>query len=140
MGNYLHRLWTLRGSILAAPQEVQRTLRTHVATPKDVQELIQRPYYTRQLKGKTKHWLSSLAQFCKHRRHLEPIQEAPRQEVLKERESEPATWDPKWTSWLSRQSAFGKPPSERKKRKKKRKRQTPGGRNTREKRTDLDPL
>ena len=94
VGTYLHRLWNLRGSILAAPLEVQRT-RTHVATPKDVQELIQRPYYTRQLTGKTTHWLSSLAQFCKNRRHLKPIPEAPPQGDLNVRDSEPPKWDSK---------------------------------------------
>ena len=140
VGTYMHRLWTLRGSILAAPREVQRTLRTHVATPKDVQELIQRPYYTRQFKGKRKQWLSSLAQFCKHQRHLEPIQEAPPQGVLDVRDSEPATWDPKWTCWLSRQSTFGKPPSERMKQKKRMKKKTPGCRNTRRMMTNSDPL
>ena len=140
VGTYLHRLWTLRGSILAAPLEVQRTLRTHVATPKDVQDLIQRPYYTRQLKGKTNHWLSSLAQFCKHRRHLEPIHEAPSQEALDVRESEPASWDPKWTCWLSRTSTFGKAPSERKKKRKRKQKQTPGGRHHRQLRSDSDPL
>ena len=43
----LYHLWKLRGSITSAPLEVQLTLRTHVVTPKDLQDLIRNPYYAR---------------------------------------------------------------------------------------------
>ena len=106
---YLQRLWKLRGSIVAAPSEVQRTMRTHAASPLDVQGLIQNPYYARNQQGKKNHWLSSLAKFCQHRRHLEPIEDEPEEDKMKEKEQSVSKWDPEWTRWLTRHSAFGKP-------------------------------
>ena len=103
---YLFHLWKLRGSITAAPIEVQRTLRTHVATPRDLQDLIRNPYSTRSQRNRKNHWLSSLAKFCK-RRQLTPISEEPLSAEPALNAQAPSRWNPEWTRWLSRHSRFG---------------------------------
>ena len=127
---YLYHLWKLRGSISSAPKDVQRTLRTQTVTPKDLSELIRNPYYARSQRGKTQHWMSSLAKFCKHRRHLQPVaaESAPVAPIVAEGTT--SRWDPEWTRWLTRQSAFGKSSdkstSAKRKPPKKRKKSGPG--------------
>ena len=110
-GTYLHQLWKLCGSIIAAPREVQRTMRTHAAFPLDVQGLI-RPYYLRSQHRSQAHWLSSLAKFCKYHRYLAPIVDPEEVEMVAPtvKQTTPSRWDPEWTRWLTRHSAFGKPP------------------------------
>ena len=103
---YLYHVWKLRGSITSAPKEVQRTLRTQVVTPQDLQELIRNPYYARSQRSKRHHWMPSLAKFCKHRRHLQPVEEEIDSEAPVVNEEPTSRWDPEWTRWLSRQSAF----------------------------------
>ena len=108
---YLHQLCKLRGSIIAAPREVQRTMRTHVASPLDVQGLIRHPYYSRSQHRSQAHWFSSLAKFCKHHRHLVPMEDPEEVEMVAPtvKETTSSRWDPEWTRWLTRHSAFGIP-------------------------------
>ena len=121
---YLHQLWKLRGSVIAAPGEVQRTMRTHAASPLDVQGLIRNPYYSKSQQRKQAHWMSSLAKFCQHHRHLAPIEEQKETEEPVAQETSTSKWDPEWTRWLTRHSAFGKPPKKPKAPKVKKRRRT----------------
>ena len=110
VGTYLYHVWKLRGSILSAPKEVQRTLRTQAVTPKDLNDLIKNPYYARSQRRGKHHWLSSLAKFCKHRRHLQPLEVEAELEAPVVHEDTVSRWDPEWTAWLSRHSAASKKP------------------------------
>ena len=105
---YLYHVWKLRGSITSAPIEVQRTLRTHVATPKDLHDLIRNPYYARSHKRSSHHWMSSLAKFCQHRRHLQPVAAEVDTGAPEVNGMTASKWDPEWSRWLSRNNTVSK--------------------------------
>ena len=57
---YTRKSWSLCGSIVVAPEQVQRHLRTTAATTEDVRGLLQRPYFQKSHRTKAKIWSASI--------------------------------------------------------------------------------
>ena len=69
----MRQLWSLRGSILAAPEAVQIRLRTTSATDQDIEGLLGRHYYQKSRNHHTFRHLSTINHFYRPK-HREQIQ------------------------------------------------------------------
>ena len=102
---YVRQLERLKMSISAAPEPIQRTLRSTRATVADVKGLLQRPYSAKDQHTKARIWRASIASFCTHR-HCTPSSDEPTEEVrdpdtpnAPRHSPRQSVWQPEWLRW-----------------------------------------
>ena len=102
---YLRQMEKLQRSLSAAPEPVQRRLRTTRASAGDVKGLLQHPYSAKGQFNKIKAWKTSIISFCRtvRVRTAEQLvgetQLAPSPEIDRQESSANGVWDPNWIKW-----------------------------------------